>query len=103
MNKDFFQDNLLHKENLEKVFLIIVNYISFVILAFLTMFSYFVKGELFQTIFTAFCIMTVLSLTAMVIRKGMKYKIGKEGIEIGYETKESVPVQPMETEQFKGV
>jgi hypothetical protein len=56
--------------------------VGFVALMHLTYLTYQKDESMYQTTLFYFAITVWLAITGMLIRKGMKYKIGKEGIEI---------------------
>jgi hypothetical protein len=71
-----------YSEHFEKYWLLIFATITNVALLHLTYLSFYKDKSTFITALTYLFITNALLIVSVVIRKGMKYKIGKEGIEI---------------------
>lgn len=74
-------------ENWEKYTLILMSLAGFFFIGYLLYDAYFSSNSLVDLILKMFFVLTVIVITGMLIRKGMKYRITRDGLEIGYDAK----------------
>lgn len=86
MNNIHDQPKWNHKENWEKLTMILLSLVGYLEFSALVIYAILIDSDLTKLILNLYFVLVILAITGLLLRKGMKYSISAKGVSIGYGT-----------------